>query len=76
MTLTDLREVGFPRSVNKMGLVRLLVEKYPDHEWKEMNLLRGRMAQQKHLELTVRSLFKVVCIFLIFAKEIFFLCSL
>ena len=60
MALTDLKELGFnPKSVNRLKLVELLTEKYPDYRWDNVYLLRGRLAQQKRLENCVKQLFPV-----------------
>ena len=40
-------------------LVQLLQQKYPDHQWDKVLLLRGRYAQQKRLERAVAELFPV-----------------
>lgn len=39
--------------------MELLAERYPDHNWNIVNLLRGKQAQQKRLERVVSSLFPV-----------------
>ena len=59
ITLTDLKEAGFPATVGKSKLVQLLSDKYPEHNWDKIYLLRGKYAQQKRLEKAVRSLFPV-----------------
>jgi len=61
VTLADLKEVGFPATVNKIELAELLGEMYPDYEWQKLYLLKGRYAQQRHLEKVVASLFEVSC---------------
>ena len=61
MTLADLKQLGFPtgNAVDKRRLAELLSQKYPEHEWEKVYLLRGRYAGQKWLERTVASLFPV-----------------
>jgi len=56
--MTDLWEVGFPYGISKLQLANLLSEKYPEHKWEKVHLLRGRFAQQKRLERAVVSLFE------------------
>mgnify|MGYP001077762452 FL=1 len=57
--LSDLREMGFPSSIQRWRLADLLKEKYPDHQWDKPFLLKGKVAQQRTLERSVASLFKV-----------------
>jgi len=57
----DLTEVGFPPTVNRSRLVELLREKYPDFQWEQLFLLKGKYAQQKRLERAVASVFLVIC---------------
>ena len=59
MALSDLREIGFPAQVTRTKLAELLKERYPEHVWEEVYLLRGKYAQQKRLERAVSSLFPV-----------------
>ena len=59
VTLADLHEVGFPSGVTKPKLAELLEEIYPGYKWEQVYLLKGRYAQQKHMERTVASLFPV-----------------
>ena len=71
MALTDLKELGFnPKSVNRLKLVELLTEKYPDYQWDNVYLLRGRLAQQKRLENCVKQLFPV---FILFFLSLYFI---
>ena len=60
MALSDLRDVGFSGPLNRSKLAELLRQKYPEHNWEEVYLLRGRYAQQKRLEKAVASLFPVL----------------
>jgi len=58
--MTDLKEVGFPiHCVTKTKLVGLLEIMYPNHSWDAPALLRGRYAQQKRLEKSISTLFRV-----------------
>ena len=59
MALTDLRELGFPYTLNKLKLAELLAQRYPDYKWELVYLLKGRLAQQTRLEKAIRSLFQV-----------------
>ena len=59
MAMSDLRELGFPSTFTKSQFVQVLGEKYPDHRWEKVHLLRGRYAQQKRLERAVRQFFEV-----------------
>lgn len=59
ITLSDLRGAGFPFSVTKTEIAELLSEKYPDHRWEKVYLLRGRYALQRRLENSVVALFPV-----------------
>mgnify|MGYP006973203965 CR=1 FL=1 len=52
-------ELGLPKHLSRTELIQLLGERYPQHEWDTVRLLRGRLAQQKRLEKAVRSLFAV-----------------
>jgi len=54
-----LKELGFPSSFTRSTLVEILSERYPDHTWEKVYLLRGKYAQQKRLERAVASLFPV-----------------
>lgn len=56
--MSDLREVGFPYKFPRAKVVELLVEKYPNIDWRGW-LLKGRYSLQKRLEKTVISLFPV-----------------
>ena len=67
MTLTDLREIGFPRNVTRSKLMQLLSEKYPNHQWEKVYLLRGRFAKQQRLERAVASIFPVSIFFSLFS---------
>lgn len=49
-----------PYSLSKLQLAELLSERYPEHKWDKVHLLRGKFAQQKRLERTVASLFPVL----------------
>jgi len=59
VTMTDLKEVGFPYYLGKLKLAQLLSQKYPEHKWERVLLLKGRFAPQRRLERTVASLFPV-----------------
>jgi len=59
VTLADLKEFQFPSRVTKLKLAELLKQKYPDHNWDPIYLLKGKFGQQKRLERAVSSLFKV-----------------
>lgn len=59
INLTELHDVGFPKSLNRVQLAELLKEKYPQQEWDAVYLLRGKYAQQKRAEKAIRSLFPV-----------------
>ena len=59
VTMTDLKEVGFPYYLGKLKLAQLLSQKYPEHKWEKVLLLKGRFAPQRRLERTVASLFPV-----------------
>lgn len=59
MALSDLKEIGFPSAITRTQLAELLREKYPEHNWEMVYLLRGRYAQQKRLERAVAALFPV-----------------
>lgn len=58
VTLTDLKELGFPSTVSRAKLAQLLHAKYPDHDWTNFKL-QTRKTQQRHLEGIVSALFKV-----------------
>jgi hypothetical protein len=58
MTLTDLTACGLRRTSRTL-LGHALVEKYPHIEWTNFHLLKGRFAQQRHLERVVAALFAV-----------------
>lgn len=57
--LSDLKELDFPRRITKMQLATLLSERYPQHSWEDVFLLKGRYAQQRRLEKAIASLFPV-----------------
>ena len=59
VSLAELKDVGFRAKVTKSKLIELLSEKYPDHKWDKLYLLRGKYGQQKKLERAVISLFPV-----------------
>jgi len=59
VSLADLHQTGFPRRVSKLRLTELLRQKYPEHQWDKVYLLRGRFSQQKRLERAIASLFPV-----------------
>ena len=59
MAVSDLKELGLPSDFNRTKLVELLSEKYPDHKWDKMFVLKGKYGQQKRLERVVASLFPV-----------------
>lgn len=59
VSLADLKQVGFSVAVGKRQLVELLAKRYPEHSWNVVNLLRGKYAQQKRLEVAVAHLFPV-----------------
>jgi len=59
VSLAELKDVGFRTKVTKSKLIELLSEKYPDHKWDKLYLLRGKYGQQKKLERAVISLFPV-----------------
>lgn len=60
MSLSDLWETGFPRTVRRRQLAELLAERYSDYSFERIQLLHyGRFAQQKQLERIVASLFPV-----------------
>jgi len=54
--------MGLSKGVRrKEQLVELLKEKYPQHNWDKMFILKGRFGQQRRLEQAVTSLFPVLC---------------
>ena len=59
ITLTNLREAGFPHHIRKARLVDLLISKYPEIKWNKDLMLGGRYFQQQTLERAVRTLFPV-----------------
>ncbi len=59
VTLSDLREMGFPSTLSRTTLAELLSRMYPEHRWEKVYLLRGKQAQQKRLENAVVALFPV-----------------
>lgn len=59
MTLTDLKELGFPTNFTRMQLANLLHETYPHFKWEKVYLLRGKKAQQKRMQNAVENLFPV-----------------
>jgi len=58
VTLAQMKEHGFPTKVNKLHLMKLLSEKYPDYKWEELFMFRGRQAQQKRMERAVTYFFQ------------------
>jgi hypothetical protein len=61
VALTDAHEMGLSKGVRrKQQLVELLKEKYPQHNWDKMFILKGRFGQQRRLEQAVTSLFPVL----------------
>ena len=54
-----MHELGFPRGVGTVRLAELLKEKYPDHNWDHIHLMKGKYALQKRLERSVAALFPV-----------------
>ena len=58
VTISDLRELGFP-PVGRPALIKLLIAKYPDYQWDETKLYKGKFLQQNRLAKTVMSLFPV-----------------
>lgn len=62
VTLTDLKELGFPKAFTRTRLAELLTKKYPEYKWEKGVLLRGRYKQQRRLEKVVASLFPVCII--------------
>ena len=63
VTLADAQKTGFPATISKRQLAQLLQQKYPEHKWDMIYLLKGRQAQQKRLERAVRRLFPVTLLF-------------
>ena len=61
VSLLEARELGLPKSKVKSlaQLVRLLQEKYPEHNWDKMFIMKGRFGQQRRLQQAVSSLFPV-----------------
>lgn len=61
VALADLQalKIKWPSTVSRAGLIALLRERYPAHDWEPMSLSRGRYIQQKRLENTIRSIFSV-----------------
>lgn len=59
VTLADLKMMGLPSVITKIKLADLLSEKYPDHTWDKVYLLKGRYAQQRRLEKAITGLFPV-----------------
>jgi len=61
VSLTEAYELGLSRQrvKNLTQLVRLLQEKYPEHNWDKMFIMKGRFGQQRRLEHAVSSLFPV-----------------
>jgi len=59
VSLTELKELGFPSNFSKAQLVGLLHERYPEQQWDEVLFFRGRLAGQKKLERAVVALFPV-----------------
>lgn len=51
--------------MTRTKLADLLKVKYPDYEWQNVYLLKGRFAQQRRLEKAVRLLFPVKYFFLV-----------
>jgi len=45
--------------VKRLELMQLLEEKYPDYPWDKVYILRGRYAQQSHLQDVLHQLFPV-----------------
>jgi ribosomal protein S3AE len=69
VTLADLKAIGLPSRMNRKQLSQLLQEKYPQHNWQELVLLRAKFAQQKRLERIVQDIFPVrECILLPFSN--------
>ena len=65
VSLLEARELGLSKSKVKSlaQLVRLLQEKYPEHKWDKMFVMRGRFGQQRRLQQAVSSLFPVCAAF-------------
>lgn len=61
--MEDLKQLGFPIQLGRLGLVRWLGERYPLFKWEKVRLLRGRYLQQRRFENAVRSLFPVSAFF-------------
>jgi len=59
LTMSDLKENGFPSKITRLQLVNILNTKYPNHDWERAYPLRGRFAQQRRLEKAVAVLFQV-----------------
>jgi len=59
VSLVDMKEMGFPYRMSRLQLADLLEERYPDHKWDRIFLLKGKYSQQKRLEAAVTSLFPV-----------------
>lgn len=58
--MVDLARYGLnARVLPRSRLIDLLREKYPNHDWDDMLVLRGKYAQQKRLERALSMLFKV-----------------
>ena len=62
VTLTDLIEFGFPKTISKPKLAELLSLKYPQHDWRNIYLQRGRYNRQRRVEQAVQSIFPVCII--------------
>ena len=61
VTLEDLKQLGFSRTISKPQLAEFLSEKYPNYKFEKVYLLKGRYAQQKRLENAVVALLPVRC---------------
>jgi len=59
--MTDVYDLGMPkrRVPNTAKLIELLQERFPEHSWDKMGVMKGRFGLQRRLELAVTSLFPV-----------------
>jgi len=54
VTLSDLRELGFPHHIDRPRLAELLQERYPRQSFEKSFRLKGRYSKQKRLERILR----------------------
>ena len=59
VTMSDLKQTGLSGTIVRSKLLTLLSEKYPDHKWEKLYLLKGRYAQQHRLQKAVYKFFPV-----------------